>query len=159
MFLAWPEEIYASGTTYAERFRRAAVDEGRRRSLRLDVVQCPSSPEGARAALRAALTQPGAPHALLVHNDAAVAMLPVVLHDLDLNVPRDRSVVSLHSQLGRLYGLPYTAVESQPERVSALAVDALARRLAAGTAVPPVATLVRPELTDRGSVARRTAAR
>ncbi len=41
-FVTWPEEIYASGRTYAWRFRDASLAEAERRGLDLDVVSGPS---------------------------------------------------------------------------------------------------------------------
>jgi DNA-binding LacI/PurR family transcriptional regulator len=155
IFLTWPEEIFRSGRTYAQRFRDSTLDEAHRRGLRLEEIACPTGPDLVRETLRNALSRTDAPQALLVHNDAAVAMLPMVLHELDLRVPRDRSVVSLHSaELGRLYALPYTAVESEPERVSSLAVDMLVRRIAEPGAGSAVSTMVTPRLTRRESVLR-----
>jgi len=155
IFVTWPEEIFRSGRTYAERFRDSTLAEASRRGLRLEEIACPTGPDHVREALRAALGRAGAPRTILVHNDAAVAMLPMVLHDLDLQVPRDRSVVSLHSaELGRLYALPYTAVESEPERVSSLAVEMLVRRIAEPGDRAAVSTLVTPRLMLRDSVLR-----
>jgi len=153
-FLTWPDEVFQSGRTYAERFRDAALAEAARRRLVLDIVSCPAGPEQVRDALRAALARSIAPRALLVHNDAVVAMLPTVLHELGLSVPDDYSVVSLHSaELGRIFALPYTSVESEPERVSKLAVDILVRRLTAQDGPAAVTTLVAPRLVERASVA------
>jgi DNA-binding LacI/PurR family transcriptional regulator len=148
----WPDEIYTSGRTYASRFRNAAVDRAGARGMRLDVVSCPSGAEQVRGALWTAVSRPGAPRALLVHNDAAVAMLPMVLRDLHLAVPGDISVASLHSaELGHHYALPYTSVDAQPEAVAEQAVEVLIRRLAAPDA-PVEAILVPPRLALRSSV-------
>lgn len=156
-FLAWPEEVFASGRTYAARFRDASLAQASVRGLRLEVTHCPADPEQARESLRVALSRAGAPQALLVHNDAAIAMLPMVMHDLNLRVPDDRSVVSLHSaELGGLYGLPYTSVESEPERVSTIAVDMIVRRLTEPDAPRGTSTLVPPSLTRRASVVAAT---
>ena len=147
-----PDEIFTSGRTYASRFRNAAVDQAAARGMRLDVFFCPSGAEQARGALWAALSRPGAPRALLVHNDAAAAMLPMVLRDLDLEVSRDISVASLHSaELGHHYALPYTSVDTQPEAVAEQAVEVLIRRVAAPDA-PAKAILVPPRLALRSSV-------
>lgn len=82
-----------------------------------------------------------------------VGMLPMVLLELGLRVPEDCPVVSLHSaELGRQFAIPYTAVESQPERVATKAVETLARRLS-GHATPAETILVPPVLTVRNSVA------
>jgi DNA-binding LacI/PurR family transcriptional regulator len=151
-FVTWPEEIYASGRTYAWRFRDASLAEAERRGLDLDVVSGPSGAEPVRAVLAAVISRPDSPRALLLHNDAAVAMLPIVTRDLGLAVPGDLAVASLHSaELGQQFALPYTSVESQPGVVAELAVELLVQRLAA-PGREPVAELVSPRMTVRASV-------
>ena len=49
--------------------------------MRLVPVPVPVGPEQVRATLRSALQDPALPTTLLIHNDAAVAMLPFVLGD------------------------------------------------------------------------------
>jgi DNA-binding LacI/PurR family transcriptional regulator len=152
LFVRWPEELYASGSTYAIRFERSAVDRAAQRGLELAAVSVPVGPEQVRSTLRTALADPANPHALLIHNDAAVAMLPFVLHDLGLEVPADRSVVSLHSaELARLYVLSYTAVESEPEAVAHTAVEVLGKRIAT-PGQPAEKRLIAPRLAERSSV-------
>jgi DNA-binding LacI/PurR family transcriptional regulator len=154
-FITWPDEVFTSGRTYAANFYEACVDEAARRKIALDVARCPVGPEQVRAALRGLFDSPNRPRAVVVHNDGAVAMLPMVLHELGLSVPEDCSVVSLHSaELGRQFAIPYTAVESQPERVSTEAVDALVARLMDDPDSSRV-VLVPPALTVRDSVAAR----
>jgi DNA-binding LacI/PurR family transcriptional regulator len=153
MFVRWPEELYTGGSTYATRFERAALRRAAERGLRLAPVPVPVGPEQVRATLRAALQDPALPKTLLIHNDAAVAMLPFVLGDLGLAVPADRSVVSLHSaELARLYVLSYTAVESDPTAVAEAAVDVLCRRIEAPGA-PAEKRLITPRLERKASVA------
>lgn len=153
MFVRWPEELYTGGATYATRFERAALGRAAERGVRLVPVPVPVGPEQVRETLRAALQDPAMPRTLLIHNDAAVAMLPFVLGDLGLVVPDDRSVVSLHSaELARLYVLSYTAVESDPAAVAEAAVDVLCRRIESPDA-PAVERLVTPRLDRRSSVA------
>jgi DNA-binding LacI/PurR family transcriptional regulator len=153
-FVTWPDEVFAAGSTYAAHFRDACLEQALRRRVLVRVLPAPVGPEQAREALREILDSQNRPTALVVHNDAAIAMLPFVFRDLGLEVPRDCSVVSLHSaELSRQFGILYTAVESQPERVSQLAVETLVARLGS----PPAAAstvLVQPSLTLRGSVAR-----
>lgn len=154
VFVRWPDEVYASGSTYATRFERSALRRADERGLRLVALPVPVGPEQVRRTLRAVLEDPRNPHALLIHNDAAVAMLPFVLSGSGLRVPGDRSVVSLHSaELARLYVLSYTAVESEPVAVAATAVSLLCRRLADPDA-PAERRLIAPSLADRSSVAR-----
>jgi DNA-binding LacI/PurR family transcriptional regulator len=152
-FVRWPDELYAAGSTYAIRFADAAREHATARGLELAEVSCTVGPEQVRTALCDELRGADAPHALLVHNDAAVAMLPFALHDVGLEVPADRSVVSLHSaELARLYALPFTSVESEPEAVVRIAVELLLDRIA-DPAAEPVSRLVAPHLVHRGSVA------
>jgi DNA-binding LacI/PurR family transcriptional regulator len=153
-FVTWPDEVFASGRTYAEHFRTACIEEASRRGVELNVSSFPVGPERVRESLRGLFQSDDPPTALVVHNDAAIAMLPLVLRELGVEVPRDCSVVSLHSaELARQFALPYTAVESQPEKVSELAVDRLVARLK-GEFSEPTTLLVPPVLSERNSVAR-----
>jgi DNA-binding LacI/PurR family transcriptional regulator len=89
-----------------------------------------------------------------VHNDASIAVLPAVLHERGVQVPRDLSVVSLYSQdFGRSFLLPYTAVESAPDKLGREAVQHLVRRINDPDYAPTVAKFIEPELTIRGSTA------
>jgi DNA-binding LacI/PurR family transcriptional regulator len=151
-FVRWPEEIYRAGATYAIRFERAAVQRASERDLELVPLFGSVAPEEARASLRRELSRPGSPRALLVHNDAAAAMLPFALHDLGLDVPERCSVVSLHSaELARLYALPFTSVESEPVGVAQTAVELVVRRIASSSD-PARSVLIAPHLVERGSV-------
>ncbi|MDN3239666.1 LacI family DNA-binding transcriptional regulator [Glycomyces tritici] len=155
MFVRWPEELYESGSTYATRFERAALRRAADRGLRLVPVPVPVGPEQVRATLRTALQDPALPRTLLIHNDAAVAMLPFVLGDLRLEVPADLNVVSLHSaELARLYVLSFSAVESRPEAVAEAAVEMLCDRVAHPQA-PARKRLIEPRLDQRSSVQAR----
>jgi DNA-binding LacI/PurR family transcriptional regulator len=152
-FVRWPDKVYAGGSTYAIRFASAAVQRAEKRGMRLEPVSCSVGPEQVRAALRDELGRADGPRALIVHNDAASAMLQFALHDTGLAVPENRSVVSLHSaELARLYALPFTSVESGPDVVAHAAVEMLVRRIASPDA-PAEARLVAPRLIERGSVA------
>ena len=64
-------------------------------------------------------------------------------------------VVSADSNsCGRIFSLPYTAVESSPDVLGRLAVEQLVRRIGdPGQAGPTVVRLVAPELVNRGSTA------
>jgi DNA-binding LacI/PurR family transcriptional regulator len=151
-FVRWPEEIYRAGSTYAIRFERAAGQRAGELGMELVPLTGSVAPEEARATLRRHLSTPQSPRALLVHNDAAAAMLPFALHDLGLDVPQDCSVVSLHSaELARLYALPFTSVESEPMGVAKTAVELLVGRIASPLD-PARSVLIAPHLVERGSV-------
>jgi DNA-binding LacI/PurR family transcriptional regulator len=54
---------------------------------------------------------------------------------------------------GRLFSLPYTAVETSPNELGRLAVQALVQRMASPQAAgAPRVELVAPRVTDRGSI-------
>lgn len=151
-FVRWPDEIYAAGSTYALRFERAALQRAGERGVELGTIAGSVAPEEARATLGRELSRPGSPRALLVHNDAAAAMLPFALHDLGLTVPELCSVVSLHSaELARLYALPFTSVESEPVGVAQTAVEMLVRRIAS-LSEHARSVLIAPHLVERDSV-------
>jgi DNA-binding LacI/PurR family transcriptional regulator len=90
---------------------------------------------------------------LIVHNDATVTALPAVLNHRGVRVPDDLSVVSLYSKdFARNFSLPYTAVETSPDKLGRLAVEQLRRRIQApGEAGRPVVRFIAAELVDRGS--------
>ncbi|MGH3246076.1 MAG: substrate-binding domain-containing protein, partial [Trebonia sp.] len=91
--------------------------------------------------------------AMIVHNDAVIAALPSVLYSRGIRVPDDLSVVGVYSEdFGRLFSLPYTAVETSPNKLGRMAVQALVQRMTnpSGATAPRV-DLVAPHITDRGS--------
>lgn len=155
MFIGFPDELLAAGATYVQRFRDAALARAAERGVRLESHATPASLPGVREQLRELLRAVAGRHtALLIHSDAAVALLPMVLQELGLSAPGDVSVLSLHSaDLAQLYLLPYTSVESQPERVVEEAIELLVRRIEGEPDREPVAWLVAPLLEERGSVA------
>jgi DNA-binding LacI/PurR family transcriptional regulator len=89
-----------------------------------------------------------------VHNDAVIAALPSVLYSRGVRVPDDLSVAGMFSEdFGRLFSLPYTAVETSTNELGRLAVQALVQRMASPQAASaPRVELVAPRVTDRGSI-------
>ncbi len=150
-----PEEVFKRRASYGWRFHDAVVE----RSAQLGVVVHPqhggAHQPTVEATLHAALdAHPGAT-GMIVHNDALVAALPLVLHQRGVRVPEDLSVVSLFSrEFGQTFSLPYTAVETSPRELGRMAVEQVVRRLRDGErAGPHRVRLVPPELTRRGSTA------
>jgi len=72
-----------------------------------------------------------------------------------VKVPEDLSVISLYSKdFGRIFSLPYTAIESSPDVLGRLAVEQLVQRITdPGQRGPSVVRLIAPELVNRGSTA------
>ena len=68
-------------------------------------------------------------------------------------MPEDLSGVGIYSDdFGRLFSLPYTAIETSPDRLGRAAVQALVHRMQdPEDAGEFVTRFIAPELTDRGS--------
>ncbi|MCG2803327.1 MAG: LacI family transcriptional regulator [Cellulomonas sp.] len=150
-----PEHVLQRGAGYVRRLRDAAVAEAALRGLALHIEYGEAQQPAVGAHLVDLLDR--YPHAtgLLLHNEAAAAALPSVLHARGLQAPRDLSVVGRYSdEFARTFSLPYSSIESAPDRLGRLAVRQLVRRIE-GPALqePYVARLLQPELVDRGSTA------
>jgi DNA-binding LacI/PurR family transcriptional regulator len=155
LFARWSPMMFEAGHAFVLRFNDAAFASARELGMTLRPFDCPVEPELVPAALARALRERGSATAVLVHNDAATALLPSALHEAGLSVPDDIAVVSLHSaELGRAFALPYTSVESDPGRVAAASIAVLLRRIAAGENddLGVSHELLAPRITDRGSV-------
>jgi len=148
-----PLHVYERGGAYAWRFRDAALARAEQLGIRLDAHYGGSQHPGLEARLNEILDARHEATALIVHNDASIAVLPAVLRERGISVPRDLSVVSLYARdFGRTFLLPYTAVETSPDLLAREAVQHLIRRIGEPEA-PPVVRLLPPELTRRDSTA------
>jgi len=150
-----PQHVFERGGAYGWRFRDAAIERAGRYGIRIHSYYGESQQPAIGVSVNAILdARPGAT-ALIVHNDATIAALPIILQARGVRVPDDLSVVSLYSQdFGRIFSLAYTAVESSPDKLGRLAVQQLVRRIIdPGQAGPPVVKFIAPELMDRGSAA------
>jgi DNA-binding LacI/PurR family transcriptional regulator len=80
-----------------------------------------------------------------------------VLNARGLLVPRDLSVIGRYSdEFARMFSLPFSSIESAPDRLGEQAVRRLVHRIGspARLAEPYVVELIRPELVDRASTGR-----
>jgi DNA-binding LacI/PurR family transcriptional regulator len=149
-----PRHVFDRGGAYAWRFRDAAVERAARYGIQIYPYYGESQQPGISRSLNAILDARPDATAMIVHNDASIAVLPAVLHERGVQVPRDLSVVSLYSQdFGRSFLLPYTAVETSPDKLGREAVQHLVRRINDPDYAPTVAKFIEPELTIRGSTA------
>lgn len=149
-----PRHVFERGGAYSWRFRDAALERAARHGIALHVHYGESQQPAIERSLNAILDARPQATALIVHNDASIAALPAVLRERGTVVPRDLSVVSLYSRdFGRTFLLPYTAVETSPDKLGRKAVQHLVRRIADPNYGPPVVRFIEPELTDRGSTA------
>lgn len=151
IFLTLPDRIFEMDLGYAWRFRDAAIATASRLGIELRIVVGDSNPQRRAAAISAALENRGGATALLVHNDGALADLQQILQELSLRVPDDIAVVSIFpEQFGRMFSLPYTAIETSAALIASQAVRLLANRLEQ-TEAPFVRTLLEPIIIDRGT--------
>jgi DNA-binding LacI/PurR family transcriptional regulator len=147
------EHVYERGGAYAWRFRDAALERASRHGIRVFSYPGETQQPAVNEQLNRILDERPEATAFVVHNDAAIAALPSVLHTRGIRVPDDLSVVGLFSEdFGRLFSLPYTAVESSPDTLGRAAVQTLVERLTETDApTAHVLELLAPEITDRGS--------
>jgi DNA-binding LacI/PurR family transcriptional regulator len=146
------KQVYERGGAYAWRFRDAALQQAASYGIRVRSYYGETRQPAVNQQLNEILDTRDE-SAVIVHNDAVIAALPSVLYSRGVRVPDDLSVAGMFSEdFGRLFSLPYTAVETSPNELGRLAVQALVRRMAG----PPAADayrveLVAPLITDRGS--------
>ena len=123
------QHVYERGGAYAWRFRDAALQQAASHGIRVrsyfGQTQQPAINQQLNEILDA---RDGS--AMIVHNDAVIAALPSVLYSRGIRVPDDLSVVGVYSEdFGRLFSLPYTAVETSPNKLGRMAVQALVQRM------------------------------
>jgi DNA-binding LacI/PurR family transcriptional regulator len=140
------------GGAYAWRFRDAALQQAASYGIRVRSYFGETQQPAINQQLNEILDARGE-SAMIVHNDAVIAALPSVLYSRGIRVPDDLSVVGVYSEdFGRLFSLPYTAVETSPNELGRMAVQALVQRMnnPLGATAPRV-DLIAPHITDRGS--------
>jgi DNA-binding LacI/PurR family transcriptional regulator len=147
------EHVITRGGAYVWRFRDAALERAARYGLRIHPHYGETEQPAIADAWNRILDERPTATAVIVHNDAMIAALPPVLNARGVEVPRDLSVVGIFSEdFGRLFSLPYTAIETSPDKLGRAAVQALVQRMQDGEgAGAPVVRFIAPELTDRGS--------
>ncbi|WP_030158777.1 LacI family DNA-binding transcriptional regulator [Glycomyces sp. NRRL B-16210] len=156
LLVSQPEHVVERGGAYVWRLQNAAMETAAARGARLLPVHAPSSQPEIGRALHALLDAHPEATGLLVNNEAAAAALPTVLHERRLSVPGDLSVVGRYSdEFARTFSLPFSSIESAPDRLGRMAVRQLVRRIEKEIAddAPHVVRFVAPELVDRGSTA------
>jgi DNA-binding LacI/PurR family transcriptional regulator len=146
------EQVYQRGGAYAWRFSDAALQRAASSGIRVRWYYGETQQPAVNQQLNAILDT-REESAMIVHNDAVIAALPSVLYSRGIRVPDDLSVAGHFSEdFGKLFSLPYTAVETSPNKLGRLAVQALVQRMASPEdAGAPRVELVAPLITDRGS--------
>lgn len=154
ILVSQPEHVVERGGSYVWRLRNGAQDEAGKRGMVLHAVFGASRQPEVGRELHALLDAHPGVTGLLLNNEAAAAALPSVLHDRGLRAPEDLSVIGRYSdEFARTFSLPFSSIDSAPDRLGELAVRQLVHRietLEAGEE-PDVLHLLAPELVDRGS--------
>jgi DNA-binding LacI/PurR family transcriptional regulator len=146
------EDVFERGGAYSWRFRDAALQRAASYGIRVRSYYGETQQPAVNQQLIQILDARDE-SAIVVHNDAVVAALPSVLYSRGIRVPDDLSVVGMFSEdFGRLFSLPYTAVETSPNELGRMATQALVQRMTTSAdASPWRVELVAPHITDRGS--------
>ncbi|GAA1659411.1 LacI family DNA-binding transcriptional regulator [Glycomyces endophyticus] len=156
VLVSQPAHVVERGGAYVWRLQNAAIEAAAQRGVRLRPVHGSSSQPDIGRDLHAILDAHPEATGLLLNNEAAAAALPTVMHDRSLSAPGDLSVVGRYSdEFARTFSLPFSSIESAPDRLGRMAVRQLVRRIEhqiPGDA-PHVVRFVAPELVDRGSTA------
>lgn len=154
LLVSQPKHVIERGGAYVWRLQNAAVAAAAERGVRLLTTFASTHQPEVGAELHALLDAHPEATGLLVHNEAAVAALPSVMHARGMEAPRDLSVIGRYSdEFARTFSLPYSSVESEADLLGAMAVRHVVRRIevAAARDEPYVVELVAPRLVDRGS--------
>jgi DNA-binding LacI/PurR family transcriptional regulator len=154
ILVSQPEHVVERGGAYVWRLRDAAGERAQELGIRLHAEFGESGQPEIGRTLNALLDAHPAATGLLLNNEAAAAALPSVLTARGLSAPRDLSVIGRYSdEFARMFSLPFSSIESAPDRLGQLAVRQLVRRVSipALRAEPHVVELIPPELVDRGS--------
>ncbi|WP_026923703.1 LacI family DNA-binding transcriptional regulator [Glycomyces arizonensis] len=161
ILVSQPEHVIERGGAYVWRLQNAALEAAAARGLALHAAFGSSGQPEIGRRLHALLDAHPDATGLLLNNEAAAAALPTVLHERHLSAPGDLSVVGRYSdEFARTFSLPFSSIESAPDRLGRMAVRQLVRRIEKQEpeSAPHVVRFVSPELADRGSTAppRRT---
>jgi DNA-binding LacI/PurR family transcriptional regulator len=151
-----PEHVVERGGAYVWRLQNAAAAAAAARGMTLHTAFAPASQPEVGKALNGLLDAHPQATALLVNNEAAAAALPSVLNARGISSPRDLSVLGRYSdEFARTFSLPFSSIESAPDRLGSMAVRQLVRRIEGeiGPDDPFVTRFVAPEIVDRGSTA------
>ncbi|MCF4120887.1 LacI family transcriptional regulator [Antribacter sp. KLBMP9083] len=149
-----PEHVIERGGAYVWRLQNAAAEAARVRGITLHAIFASAHQPDVGRELHDLLDAHPGVTGLLINNEAAAAALPTVLHARGLSVPGDLSVIGRYSdEFARTFSLPYSSIESAPDRLGRMAVRQLVRRIEGevGPDEPHVVRFVSPELVDRRS--------
>ncbi|MGV8966534.1 MAG: LacI family DNA-binding transcriptional regulator [Cellulomonas sp.] len=150
-----PEHVVNRGGAYVWRLRDAALAQADVRGVGLHAVYGEAQQPAVGRSLHEVLDAFPTATGLLIHNEAAAVALPAVLQARGLTVPTDLSVIGRYSnEFARTFALPYSSIDSAPDRLGQMAVRQVVRRIEnPNLHEPHVVRFIPPELVERGSTA------
>ncbi|MET9864444.1 LacI family DNA-binding transcriptional regulator [Streptomyces smyrnaeus] len=154
ILVSQPAHVVERGGAYVWRLQNAVAQQAHARGIRLHAVFGESQQPQVGRSLHALFDSHPTATGLLLGNEAAAAALPSVLHARGLVAPRDLSIVGRYSdEFARTFSLPFSSIDSAPDRLGELAVSQLVRRIVSpdNREEPHILRLLPPELIDRGS--------
>ncbi|MER6575845.1 LacI family DNA-binding transcriptional regulator [Nonomuraea sp. NPDC001023] len=156
ILVSQPEHVVERGGAYVWRLRDAALERARLLGVTLHAVYGESRQPAVGRLLNNLLDAHPAATGLLINNEAVAAALPSVTHQRGLRVPEDLSVIGRYSaEFAATFSLPYSFIESAPDRLGSMAVRQLVRRVESSAArrEPFVVRFISPELVSLASTA------
>ncbi|WP_407345429.1 LacI family DNA-binding transcriptional regulator [Pengzhenrongella phosphoraccumulans] len=155
VLVSQPEHVVTRGGAYVWRLRDAALAQAAVRGVALHAVYGEAQQPAVGRSLNEVLDTFPTATGLLVHNEAAAVALPAVLQARGLSVPTDLSVIGRYSdEFARTFSLPYSSIDSAPDRLGQMAVRQVVRRIEnPNLREPHVVRFIPPELVERGSTA------
>ena len=155
VLVSQPEHVVERGGAYVWRLQNAAKERAALRGMVLHTYFGAAQQPDVGRQLHGMLDAHPEATGLLLNNEAAAAALPSVLTERGLRAPQDLSVLGRYSDaFARTFSLPYSSIESAPDRLGRMAVRQLVERIERkGRAGPHVVRFISPELVDRGSTA------
>nr|MDT0662848.1 LacI family DNA-binding transcriptional regulator [Micromonospora sp. DSM 115978] len=156
LLVSQPRHVVERGGAYVWRLRDAALERAAELGVDLHAVYGESRQPAVGRLLNDLLDAHPDVTGLLINNEAVAAALPSVAHARGLRVPEDLSVIGRYSdEFAKTFSLPYSFIESAPDRLGGMAVRHLVRRVEspAARAEPYVVRFISPELISLGSTA------
>lgn len=154
ILVSQPRHVVDRGGAYVWRLQDAAQQQAATHGMTLHVAFGESSQPGVGRTLNALLDAHPQATGVLFNNEAAAAAMPSVLHARGLRSPADLSVIGRYSdEFARTFSLPFSFIESAPDRLGSMAVRQLVRRIESPQTAgePHMLRLIDPELQERGS--------
>ena len=156
ILVSQPEHVVERGGAYVWRLRDAALERARQLGITLHAVYGESRQPAVGRLLNGLLDAHPSATGLLINNEAAAAALPSVTYQRGLRVPEDLSVIGRYSaEFAATFSLPYSFIESAPDRLGSMAVRQLVRRVESPAARndPFVVRFISPEFVSLESTA------